>query len=583
METYGGKRWQVAPRVPEAFGSRVAPLHPLVIQVLYNRTDGDPEAVDTFLKPTTLLKDPFELDDVAEAVTLVHSALDQGRRMVVYSDYDADGVTSAAVLLETLQTIGAQVRAYIPSREDEGYGLNPEAIQDLADQGIRLLITTDCGIRSLDEIALARHLGMDVIVTDHHQAGPVLPQANAVLNPKRPSSSYPFNELAGVGVAFKLAQALIRQTSPVRCPSMQRELSEEDLLDLVALGTVADMAPLIGENHTLVALGLEKINSAQRPGLSALMRVAGVNPGKVTSRTIGFELAPRLNAAGRIDEATIALDLLLAEDMAEALPLAQALDHLNQKRREITLHVREKAMEIALAQTTAPPLVFAASEDFPSGVVGLAASRLLDEFYRPAVVVSIEGDYSKGSARSIPEFHITEALDAVGDLLVRYGGHRAAAGFTIRTGHLTELASRLVALAEEKLGAEALLPTLKVDAEVSLEMLSWDLHSALQRLAPFGYGNPLPIFVSRRVKVVQARAVGGQGRHLKLTVVDVSGRRWDAIAFRQGYWLDRLPGEIDLAYVLELNEWNGIINLQLNVQDIHFPGVDDPGSATAAW
>jgi single-stranded-DNA-specific exonuclease len=473
------------------------------------------------------------------------------------------------VLIETLRAMGAYVQPYIPSREDEGYGLNREAIQTLAEEGVRLLITVDCGIRSLDEVGLARHLGMHVIVTDHHHVGDALPQADAVINPKRPQSQGRFSDLAGVGVAYKLAQGLIRTNQQVPLPTTQRELAEDELLDLVALGTVADMVALMDENHRLVARGLEKINRGHRPGLSALMRITDVEPGNVTTKTISFVLAPRLNAAGRLDEAMTALDLLLAPDMARALPLAEALDTLNQTRRDLTQDVHERARDVVTAQHVVPPLLFAASPDFPAGVVGLAASRLLDEFYRPAIVVAVEGEYSKGSARSIPEFHVTRALDMAADLLVRHGGHAAAAGFTVRTSQLEALEARLLAITEEHIGDLALAPTLAVDAEIPLRALSWDLYDRLEQLQPFGYGNPVPVFASRRVRVLSARAVGKEGRHLKLYVADESGRSWDAIAFRQGYWIGRLPTWVDLAYVLEKNEWNGRISLQLNVQDIH--------------
>ncbi len=371
-----------------------------------------------------------------------------------------------------------------------------------------------------------------------------------------------------MGVAFKLAQALIEANRQAPLPTTERDLDESDLLDLVALGTVADMVALVDENHTLVSRGLERINAAHRPGLSALMRVTGVNPGKVTTKTIGFTLAPRLNAAGRLDEAMTALELLLAPDMASALPLAQELEALNQRRREITMAVREKATALLQFADGVPALIFAASDEFPPGVVGLAASRLLDDYYRPAVVVSMDSEFCKGSARSIPEFHITEALDSLDGLLERHGGHAAAAGFTVRTSRLQELESRLVALAEEKLGDLLLVPTLNVDADVPLEQLSWDLHNQLEQLQPFGFGNPEPTFVSRRVRVMHARAVGSEGRHLKLYIADELGKSWDAIAFRQGYWEDRLPAWVDLVYVLESNEWNGRTNLQLNVQDI---------------
>ncbi|MGC9521082.1 MAG: single-stranded-DNA-specific exonuclease RecJ [Anaerolineae bacterium] len=593
MQTLIRKRWRFAPQAPDGFirslsSSTSSPaLHPLVAQVLYNRGLVKANAALRFLNQEPALGDPFELAGVAEGVALAREAITRGDRIAVYGDYDVDGVTAAAVLIQTLRSLGGRVCPYIPSREDEGYGLNREAIETLATEGVRLLITVDCGIRSLEEVALARRLGLRVIVTDHHNVSDELPPADAVINPKRlpvgaagpgdftEYDAAGFSDLAGVGVAFKLAQALLRANRERALDTTQWDLAEEELLDLVALGTVADMVALVDENHALVAKGLERINSGRHPGLGALMRVVGVEPGQVTTKTIGFVLAPRLNAAGRMDEAMTALELLLAPDMAAALPLAERLDRLNQERREITGSVHQRARDLALGRGDLPPLLFAASPDFPSGVVGLAASRLLDEFYRPSIVVAVEDEYSKGSARSIPEFHITEALDAMHDLLERHGGHAAAAGFTVRTSRLDELRHRLMAVAEEKLQDTVLIPTLHVDAEVPLEMLSWELYREMERLQPFGFGNPEPVFVSRHVRVLEAKAVGNEGRHLKLYLADRLGQSWDAIAFRQGHWAGRLAPSggctqyIDIAYHLERNEWNGRVTLQLNVQDIH--------------
>ncbi len=567
----GEKRWHLAPQAPRQFFIRNADLHPLVAQVLYNRGLVDPEEIGGFLQQTYTANNPFRLRDMQEAVTLLRRAIARHQPLAVYGDYDVDGITASAIMMETLRSLGAQVEAYIPNRADEGYGLNPAAITSLAESGVRVLVTVDCGTRSLDEIALARRLGMQVVVTDHHHLGEALPPANAVINPRREDCSYPFKDLAGAGVAFKLAQALLRVNRNVPLKTTYAALDEQALLDLVALGTVADMVPLLGENHILVARGLEQLNESRRPGLAALLSVVGVTPGQVTEDTISYVLAPRVNAAGRISEPTIALRLLLASDMTEALPLARQLDRLNVERREMTTTIQAQAREIIVRQETLPPLLFAATSDFPSGVVGLAASRLVDEFYRPAAVVAIQGEFSKGSARSIPEFHITEALDEVADLLVHHGGHAAAAGFTVRTEHLAALEARLVALAREKLRGLPLTPSLTVDAEVQLDTLSWDVYHKLDRLRPFGFGNPVPRFVSRYVRVHSARAVGREGQHLKLTLEDARGRLWDAIAFRQGEWIGRLPDRVSVAYTLERNEWRGRVSLQLNILDIHHP------------
>ncbi len=565
------RRWQIASPVPRPFRERWRVLHPLVIQLLYNRGLTEPEAVEHFLEGTFAPDNPFALRGIPQAVTLLRRAIAQRLPIVVYGDYDTDGVTASATLMQTLRALGARVRAYIPHRETEGYGLNSKAIVRLAERGTRVLVTVDCGIRSPDEVALARKLGMRVIVTDHHHLGERLPPADVIINPRQPGSRYPPQELAGVGVAFKLAQALLRANRQVPLPTTQATLQEDDLLDLVALGTVADMVPLLGENRTLVKRGLMQINAARRPGLSALMDVAGVRPGQVTADTISFVLAPRLNAAGRLYDAALALRLLMAPDTATAFPLAQALEALNRDRQAITAAVQRRAREIALAgHDEVPPLLFAALEDVPVGVVGLGASRLLDEFYRPAVVIAVHNDTGRGSARSIPEFHITHALDAVSDLLVRHGGHAAAAGFTIRRERIPQLRDRLLEITRTQLGALTLHPTLRVDAEVALGSLSWEVYRAMEQLRPFGCGNPTPIFVSRQVQIVQAWAVGAQGQHLKLRLADEGGRLWDAIAFRRGALLKLLPPRIDLAYELHVNEWSGRTTLQLQVRDIHW-------------
>ncbi|MBN1876250.1 MAG: single-stranded-DNA-specific exonuclease RecJ [Anaerolineae bacterium] len=587
MGILGRKRWQIAPPAPQPFLERLPHIEPQVAQLLYNRGIVEPAAIEAFLNGACVFNNPFALKDMDLAVTLLRQTILRGASIVVYGDYDVDGVTASAVLIQTLRVLGAHVEAYIPNREDEGYGLNMDAIAKLAESGTALMLTVDCGIRSLEEIAYARQVGLKVIVTDHHHLGAALPAANAVINPKREDCNYPFKDLAGVGVAFKLAQALLRTNLRVPLPATQSTMDEDELLDLVALGTVADMVPLLGENHVLVRRGLASINSARRPGISALMDVASISPGKVTTDTIGFSLAPRLNAAGRISEAQRALDLLLAPDMLSALPLAQELNTLNQERRAMTLALQDAARNVAFQDSKLgsindeiPPLLFAALDGFAaglgsiSGIVGLGASRLLDEFYRPAVVVAIEGELSKGSARSIPEFHITEALDRLSDLLVRHGGHAAAAGFTIYTELLPEFRARLTAIAREELGGISLAPTFQVDAEVALGGLSWDLYYKLCSLEPFGYGNPTPTFVSRRVRVSHARAVGAEGQHLKLYLVDECGKSWDAIAFRQGEWIKALPDWIDIAYELQANEWNGRTTLQLRIKDIHFTDSD---------
>ncbi len=568
------RRWHVAPPAPPSWLEHNPDLHPRVLQVLYNRGVHEADAIRAFIAENAPLESPWRMTGMHQAVFLIRQAIMRRRPIAIYGDYDADGVTATAILVQTLRSLGVEVRAYIPDRVEEGYGLNVEALRGLAASGTRLLITVDCGIRSLDEVAAARRLGMQVIVTDHHHVGPELPHADAVLNPRRADCPYPFEDLAGAGVALKLAQALLRANRSAPLEATQSALREESLLDLAALGTIADMVPLLGENHCIAQRGLREINAGLRPGIVALMQTANVQLGKVTASTISYILAPRLNAAGRIGEAALAFDLLVAPDLSSALPLAHKLEALNHERQDLTTEVQETTRRMVLESGDDPPLFFAAADNFPSGIIGLAAGRLAEEFYRPVVVVELGDPFSKGSARSIPEFHITEALDSMAELLERYGGHAAAAGFTVRTENLPRLRERLTKLAREKLAGVTLTPTLQVDAEMPLEELTWDLHQALNILAPFGYGNPEPLFVTRGLRVLDARTVGVDGRHLKLMVTggggpSYGGRPWDAIAFRQGEWIGRLPQRVDLAYNLTVNEWNGRTNLQLKVQDIH--------------
>lgn len=562
------KVWQVAPPAPAGYLANLPGLPQLVGQVLYNRGLQDPADALAFLDTPSIEDNPFRPHGMSEAVARLREAIRNAEPIVVYGDFDADGVTATALLVLALRALGAEVQPYIPHRVEEGYGLNDAALEDLAAQGARVLVTVDCGIRSIHEVALATRLGMDVIITDHHAPGLHLPDALAIVDPRQPDCPYLYKSLAGVGLAYKLAQALLRSYDRVPL-HRDREiyLEEDDLLDLVALGTIADLAPLTGENRLLVRRGLKRMNTAPRPGVEALIRQAGRSPGTVDEESVSYSLAPRLNAAGRIDHAEMAYQLLVTEYPAEAERLAHQLNTLNRERQRMTAEALEQAHQAVLAEGQETSLLFVSHPHIPMGVVGLVASRLVDEFYRPAIVVEWGEEESRGSARSIPEFHVTQALEQCADLLVRYGGHRAAAGFTVRTANLEELKTRLLSLAGEALDGWEPKPTLQIDAQVPLQSMSWELWEALQGLRPFGEENPEPLFASQNVVVHHQRAVGGEGAHLKLRLFD--GRAvWDGIAFRQGEWAGRLPERVDLAYHLQINEWRGERRLQLNVQDI---------------
>jgi single-stranded-DNA-specific exonuclease len=561
MSPRPAKRWIVAPPLTEAAHSELSAYPPVVAQLLFTRGHATAEAARVFLAgERTHADDPLQLQGMGEAVERIRRAIAAREAVVVYGDYDSDGVTATALLVQTLSALGAEVRAYIPHREDEGYGLNHEALQALKAEGAGLVITVDCGIRSLDEAETARAAGLDLIITDHHTPGEALPPALAVINQKRADDLYPEKNLCGAGIAFKLAQALIRGLP-------NPPLAASDVLDLVAIGTVADLVPLTGENRWLVRNGLKSINRPRREGLKSLLAAARLTPGKVDAGHLGFALGPRLNAAGRLDSALAAYELLTTTDVFRASQLAQQLEAQNRERQALTRETQLRAREIALAAKPDSLLLFAAHEDFRHGVVGLAAARLTEEFYRPAVVARKEPGHTRGSARSIREFHITQAFDACKELLIKHGGHAAAAGFTTPTANVSELAERLTAIAERELAGMDLRPAVRVDAEVALAELNGELALQLAQFEPCGYGNPAPVLAARGVRVSEARPVGGDNQHLKLAVTD--GRvTLDAIAFNQGEWFGHLPARIDLAFTFETNEWNGSRRLQLNVKDL---------------
>lgn len=559
--SHNTKRWQFAARITPEAEKALEGYPPILRQILFNRGYASHAEARTFLQGKVPFDtDPFQLSDLRAAVERINFALSQNELIAIYGDYDVDGVTATALLLEYLQSLGGDVLAYIPHRFDEGYGLNKNAILTLKDRGVDLIITVDCGIRSFDEARHAQSLGVDLIICDHHTPGDSLPEAIAVIDPKRSNDTYPEKKLAGVGVAFKLASALSSQLG-------NPESSLDPLLDLVALGTVADLVPLVGENRSLVRAGLKAIHRRKRQGLLSLIGVAGLQPGKITATDIGFGLGPRLNAAGRLDTALHALDLLTTKDVTKAARLAQQLEILNRKRQSITREIQAQAEKIAFEDISDPLILFANHPDFNAGVVGLAASRLTEAYYRPSIVGHTDEEYTRASCRSIPEFHITHALDQCADLLVQYGGHAAAAGFTVQNSKLNDLIVRLKEIAEEQLADKELVDTIPIDLEVPLSELKPEVIDHLSWLQPTGYGNPEVLFASHSVKAFNARTVGKDSSHLKMNVSD-GHITYDAIAFRLGHWQADMPDKIDIVYRFEVNEFRGRKMLQLNVKDI---------------
>lgn len=569
------KRWLVSAPVTPVADLQLEKFPPILRQILFNRGYATDAEARAFLRAEANFDtSPFQISYMESAVERILYAIDHGQPVAVYGDYDVDGVTATALMVEALQALGATVREYIPNRFDEGYGLNTDALDTLKAEGIQLVITVDCGIRSQAEATHARAIGLDLIISDHHHPDDHLPAAFAVINPKQPGDNYPDKDLAGVGIAYKIAQALFER----RSHTIHGELSADflaGLLDLVALGTVADLAPLVGENRMLVRRGLQRIRTTTRQGLFSLAAVADLSLPRTTAMNIGFMLGPRLNAAGRLDSALASFQLLTTMSVTEAGHLAQQLDVQNRERQTLTRRIQEQAETMALADDPNASLLFAAHPDFNSGVVGLAAARLSETYYRPAVVGQTLEDTTRCSCRSIAEFHITDALDQCRDILVRHGGHAAAAGFTVRNEHLAELVTRLKAIASEKLQGQPLRRTLTADMEVPLGDLNFEVLKYLDYLQPTGYGNPDVVFVSRNVHVKSSRTVGQEGKHIKLTLSDpISHLNFDAIGFRLSDALP-LPPRVDVLYAFEANEFNGRTSLQLNLKDIKPAGEPD--------
>jgi single-stranded-DNA-specific exonuclease len=565
------KRWIISPPITSQASIALTAFPLILRQILFNRGMGTDAEARTFLRAQpNFNSDPFQFTGMQAVVDRIQYALAHAEPIAIYGDYDVDGVTATALMVEALQKLGADVRGYIPNRFDEGYGLNTDALDSLKADGVKLVITVDCGIRSPNEALHARTIGLDLIISDHHHPdGLNLPSALAVINPKQHGDMYPDKDLAGVGIAYKIVEALMS------VQQVETSLRLEGLLDLVALGTVADLAPLVGENRVLVRRGLKQIRETKRQGLFSLAGVADMKINKVTAGNIGFMLGPRLNASGRLESALASFELLTTTDFMRAGQLAQQLDVQNRQRQSITKSMQRQAEEIAMREDPDAFLLFAAHEDFNPGVVGLAASRLTEVYYRPAVVAAKNSEETRGSCRSIPEFHITDALDLCKDLLVRHGGHAAAAGFTVKNENLPELVDRLKEIAKDQLEGKDLRQTLSADLEVALEELNFEVLKHLEYLEPTGYGNPDAVFVSRNVKVKSARTVGAEAKHLKLTLESERGATFDSIGFRLGHLRDSLPARVDVLYHFESNEWNGKRSLQLNLKDVKAAGIPD--------
>ncbi len=554
----GHSRWNRLPPLPDGSLLSASGLPRLIVQLLYNRGLTSPARIHSFLTADESLSgDPFLLPGIPQAVARIYQAILSGENIAVYGDFDTDGITATALLIEGLSRLGAHAIPYIPHRLTEGYGLKNAALEKLHQQGISLVISVDCGITALPQVKRANRIGLDVIITDHHTPLETIPAATAVVNPKLVESSYPFTELSGVGVAFKLLQALFDGVGK------QKKLDE--LTDLVALGTVADMVPLLGENRYLVNRGLRVLNASPRLGLREILAGVGLETSRLDAESISWVIAPRLNAAGRLEHGMSSYRLLTTAAPDEAHELATWLEQKNTERQNLTAMAWDKAREQVDSRGISP-LVMVGDEDFPAGICGLVASKLAEEFYRPAVVVRTGEQFSSGSCRSIPEFNIIGALTQCSRLFTYFGGHAQAAGFSMLTRNLPRLEHALSEMATAQLEGLDLRPTLDIDAEVSLSHLGGDTFPLIQKLAPFGKGNPAPTFLSRRVEIVDRRTMGGKGEHLRLKLKQ-GGTVWDGVGFGLGSYLAELSSPLDIVYNLEIDRWNGAERLRLNILD----------------
>ncbi|HEY3037799.1 MAG TPA: single-stranded-DNA-specific exonuclease RecJ [Pyrinomonadaceae bacterium] len=568
------KRWIVRGQDTQHVASlaRVLAVSPTVAALLILRGCSDEQSARSFLKPSyDQLHDPYLMLGMSEAVPRLLKAIANGEPILVYGDYDVDGTTGTAVLLRALNLLGARTGYHVPHRFTEGYGIQQAALQKAVSEGYKLAISVDCGIRAHEPLYWARDNGLDVIITDHHlpDEGEGVPPAYAVLNPNQHGCTYPDKNLAGVGVAFKLVDALFREHG--------RESQVNAFLKIVAIGTVADVAKLTGENRAIVALGLQDLPRATNPGLRALMDVAGCGEGAyLTAYDIGFRIGPRINAAGRMDAARAVVELFSTRDKEEARRLASHLDTRNQERKQVQQQIIELAISELECANTGPEnsyVAVIAGNGWHRGVIGIAASKIAERINRPCVVFSIDGEIAHGSARSIEPYHLLNGLTSCADLFEKFGGHSHAAGITIKPDRIAELRRRLNEHAAFCLTAEDLQPCVRIDAELPTHEISFELVAELQALEPYGAGNSRPVFLARNLCIVSEPRLIGQ-QHLKMCVAGPKGRPLETIWWHGAEQMAFVKNGWEMAYTIETSNWTGETFLQLSVQDMRGPTGD---------
>ena len=555
--------WQFAPQVEDADFTKIAKkagLGPEVARLLFERGIQDQESLKKFLEPSLEdLYDPYLLHDMGKAVERIRRAIEDGEFILIYGDYDADGMTSASIIKESLEQLGAECRVYLPNRFTDGYGPNASVYKYFIEQeGISLIVTVDNGVAGHEAIELAQSMGVDVIVTDHHSMPATLPDAYAIIHPEHPDANYPFKHLAGCGVAFKLACALLEEV-------------QVELLDLVAIGTIADMVSLTDENRILVQYGLEMLGHTQRIGLQEMLTMTGISANEVTDETVGFQIAPRLNALGRLDDPNPAIDLLTGFDDEEAHEIALMIHQKNEERKEIVQSIYEEAKTMVNPEKKVQVL---AKEGWNPGVLGIVAGRLLEELGQTVIVLNIEDGRAKGSARSVESVDIFEALDPHRDLFIAFGGHAGAAGMTLEVENLEALSQVLENYILEKGIDLSGKKTINLDEELDLETLNLEMLKNFERLAPFGMDNQKPIFYIRDFHVESARTMGAGNAHLKLKI-SKGEASFEVVAFGQGRWVTEFgqTKNLELAVKLSVNQWNGQTALQLMMVDARVEGV----------
>ena len=575
------KKWTLAEPSAEKAAALASALNlPIFIaRLLVARKVATPAEAESFLQSDLArLHDPFLMKGMDLAVDRVVAAISAGEKITVYGDYDVDGVTAASLMVHFLRELDTPFGYYLPERMAEGYGVNKPALQKIRDGGSSLVITADCGITAVDETAFAKEIGLDVIVTDHHQVGKAgLPQAVAILNPHQEGCAYPYRFLSGVGIIFKLAVA-VRSALHAKGWEKDKLPNLKKHLDLFALGTIADVAPLTGENHTLTLHGLEAMRVTVKPGLVALKSVAGVN-GKIDPRAVGFGLGPRLNAAGRLGKADAGFHLLTCQDMTQAKEMARAIDDINEERKKAQGWTQEEAdylMEREIDLERKDSVIVLASENFHPGVIGIVAARLVEKFYRPAILIAIKEGQGKGSARSIPCFNIFKAMTECSGSLDQFGGHAYAAGLTVDEKKIEAFKKAINIVGRRYLTPDKLVPELIVDSVLDLRDVDRKFFDGMQKLAPFGTGNPAPVFMSTGVTAHDLRMIGKEKNHAKFRATQ-GGKTIEAIGFNLAKAFRKVGQDdlIDIVYEIDLNEWNGKETLQLKILDTrqHAPTV----------